>query len=117
MAKRRHLGTIYENYPAKSFESWLLTILFKIIMMVVTAVIWLGIFWVGIAIIDFLQVNLLNDKPTPLIQMFQSLPGQMVYWGGVIASGLYILFSKVGTRKKDFAYRGEKYKGIYEANQ
>ena len=117
MAKRRHLGTIYDSYPAKNFESWLLVILFKFIMIFVSSFIWLGIFWVGMTIVNFLSVNLLGQQSVPQMQMFHSLGGQGVYWGGVVLIGLYIILSKSGSHKKAKKGGREKYKGIYEANQ
>jgi hypothetical protein len=117
MAKRRHLGSIYDSYPAKNFESWLLIVIFKIIMLFVSAFVWLGIFWVALTIVDFLNVNLLEQKSIPHMQMFRSMLGRSIYWGGVVLVGLYILFSKSGSRKKTKTANHGKFKGIYEANQ
>lgn len=117
MVKRRHLGTTYDSYPARDFESWLLVVVFKVIMVFVSSFVWLGVFWVGLTIVNFLNVNLLNQQDVPHMQMFRSTPGQGVYWGGVVLICLYIIFSRSGSRKKVKTAGHEKFKGVYEANQ
>ncbi|MDD3116361.1 MAG: hypothetical protein PHO45_03235 [Victivallaceae bacterium] len=117
MSKRRHLGTIYESYPAKDFESLVGVIFFKLVVMIFVCVIWTGIFFVGLSIINFLRVNMLEKENSPLMALFESKGGQWSFWTGVVLIIIYILLSRIGSRKKSERSKSTRVKSIYEINQ
>ncbi|MDD2480052.1 MAG: hypothetical protein PHS31_09190 [Victivallaceae bacterium] len=117
MSRRRHLGTVYESYPAKDFQSKIVVFIFKLVTMAVSCLIWAGIFYMSLAIVNFLRVNLLEKEEMSLRALFESDGGQWTFWGMSILICVYILLSKIGSRKKSDRSKEVRSKSIYEINQ
>jgi len=85
--------------------------------MAVSCLIWAGIFYMSLAIVNFLRVNLLEKEEMSLRALFESDGGQWTFWGMSILICVYILLSKIGSRKKSDRSKEVRSKSIYEINQ
>ncbi|MCP3968286.1 MAG: hypothetical protein GY750_15755 [Lentisphaerae bacterium] len=101
MAKRRHLGSVYTMYPAKSMGIWFGTKLYKLIASLVCCALFGGIYYVFIGIINFNKNNFLYDSPkTTTEQMFKSEISLWFLFLACLIIFIWIFRTKIGERQK-----------------
>ena len=96
---RRHLGPGYTDYPAKRIAEFFGDKLFKIVMWIVCCILWSGVYYIAIAVVNMNRANFLEGA-TPKTNMELYLtPGSLWIFGAGCLILLYIVHK---------ARRGEK---------
>lgn len=96
---RRHLGPGYTDYPAKRIGEYLGDKLFKLVMWIICCLLWSGVYYVMLSVVNFNRANFLeNAKEMTSGELFMS-PGGLLGFG----AGCFILLFVVLR-----ARRGEK---------
>ena len=97
--RRRHLGPGYTDYPAKRIAEFFGDKLFKIVMWIVCCILWSGVYYIAIAVVNMNRTNFVeNAKPMTNAELYVT-PVSM----GVFGAGCLILLYVVHK-----ARRGEK---------
>jgi hypothetical protein len=101
MAKRRHLGSIYTIYPAKTVGSWLGDKLFKLIATVIISFVWAGMYYVLIGVVNFLKNNFMaGAQQTTTIELYRTEASLWVLAITTLGITIYVFRSKIGERRK-----------------
>jgi len=101
MPQRRKLGTVYTLSPFQKLMKWCAGITSKIFFTIVIWIIWFGVYYVILGIINFLGANLTNlwEEDIPTMDFFKSTMGQVGYVIGMILIMIYVFFDKLFRRK------------------
>ncbi|OGV34082.1 MAG: hypothetical protein A2020_01285 [Lentisphaerae bacterium GWF2_45_14] len=101
MLKRRKLGTVYTLSPFQKLMKWCIGVTSKIIFTIVIWILWFGVYYVLLGIINFLGANLANlwSEEIPTMDFFRSIMGQVFYVIGMIFIVIYVFFDKLFRRK------------------
>ncbi|QSH41566.1 hypothetical protein P0136_07360 [Lentisphaerota bacterium ZTH] len=101
MARRRHLGSVYTMYPAKSLSIWFGTRLYKLIAAFVCCAVFAGIYYVFIGVVNFNKNNFLHDSPkTTAMEMFKSELSLWIFFLACAAIVFWIFRTRIGERRK-----------------
>jgi glucan phosphoethanolaminetransferase (alkaline phosphatase superfamily) len=88
---RRHLGPGYTEYPAKRIAEFLGDKLFKVVMWIVCCVLWAGVYYIALAVVNMNRTNFMeNAKKMTNTELFFTPGGLSVYGAGCLIL-LYIV--------------------------
>lgn len=99
MSKRRQLGSVYTSFPAQSFSEWLGRNIFKMIASLCICLIWTGVYYVLLGVVNFNKNNFLQGaKQTTVDELFQTEASKWVLGIGMILLIIYVFRSKIGEK-------------------
>ncbi len=104
--RRRHLGPGYTDYPAKKIAEFLGDKLFKLIMWVICCVLWSGVYYIAIAIVNKNRALFMEGaKPMTNAELYVT-PGSLAAFG---AGCLILLYVVLKSRQGEKKIRREQY--------
>jgi ABC-type multidrug transport system permease subunit len=99
MSKRRQLGSVYTTFPAKSLNEWLGRSIFKMVASLVICILWTGVYYVLLGVVNFNKNNFLaGAKQTTVDELFQTTASKWVLGIGMIVLIIYVFRSKIGEK-------------------
>ena len=101
MSRRAHLGSVYMTYPAKTIGEWLRFKFFKLIAAIICCIIWSGIYYVFLGVVNFLKNQFLaGAQETTAWELFQTEASHWVLGITCFIVIYYSLTRKSGEKKK-----------------
>lgn len=100
MIKRRRLGTVYTKSPAQNVEKWLIDNFTKLLFSIFISIMWMGILYVLIGVVNFLgsQMGELWEKDLPVSTIYNhpvALPVKII---GILFIFWYVFRAKTNRR-------------------
>lgn len=101
MPIRCKLGPTYVLSPAQRLEKWIIGNISKLIFTLVIWVLWFGVFFVLLGVINFVGANVggMWERDTPTIDFFMKPYSIAVYILGMIFIVVYVFYDKTSRRK------------------
>jgi len=106
MSNRKQLGSIYTTYPAKIVGEWMGRSLFKTLASIFICIIWSGIYYVLVGVVNFLKNNFISGSvETTAFEMFQTEPSKWVLGITMVLITIWVFRSKIGEKQKPVSTR------------
>lgn len=101
MPKRRRLGPVYELSPAQLVREWFIENIGKVMFTVVGWLIWIGVFYVILGVVNFLAVNMAIWEETRNVdEMMQGETSKLVIFIGMVVLTIYIFRDPMKKQRK-----------------
>ncbi|MFA6716353.1 MAG: hypothetical protein WCS27_13315 [Victivallaceae bacterium] len=105
MSKRKSIGPVYASYPAREVAEWFGDKIYKIIASIVCTLIWWGVYYVLVGVVNFHRSSFLEDvEDMSAAELFQHDASLIILViTTVLVWGYVFRFSRLGdrqTRKK-----------------
>ena len=104
MSRRRQLGSVYTSFPAKTVSEWLGHNLFKVFASFVACILWTGVYYVLLGVVNFNKNNFLaGAKETTVLELFRTEASKWALAITMVILVIYVFRSHIGekvTRKK-----------------
>lgn len=98
--RRRHLGPGYTDYPAKRIGEFFGDKIFKVIMWLVCCILWSGVYYIAIAVVNMNRVNFMEGaKPMTNMELYMT-PGGLGAFGAGCLILLYVVHKSRRGEKK-----------------
>ena len=73
MSKRKSIGSLYTSYPARTMSLWLGDKLFKIVVSIVCTLLWWGVYYVLLGVVNFNKNTFVEGaKETTVMELFKT---------------------------------------------
>lgn len=100
MSKRKCIGPIYESYPAKDIGLWVGDKIFKVIASIVATLLWCGVYYVLLGVVNFNKNNFLEGaEKTSVDQLFKNDISLIVLGISSAFVCIYVFRSRIGDRQ------------------
>ena len=104
MSKRKSIGPLYASYPAREISLWLGDKMTKIIASIVSTLLWCGVYYVLLGVVNFNKNTFLEGaKETTVNELFKTDASLIVLGISSAFVCIFVFRTRVGdrqTRKK-----------------
>ena len=101
MSRRRQLGSVYTSFPAKTMSEWIGHNLFKIFASLVVCIVWTGVYYVLLGVINFNKNNFLaGAKETTVLELFRTETSKWALAISMIILVIWVFRSHIGEKIK-----------------
>lgn len=99
MSRRRQLGSVYTTFPAKTVSEWLGHNLFKVFASLVACILWTGVYYVLLGVVNFNKNNFLaGAKETTVLELFRTEASKWVLAVTMVILVIYVFRSHIGEK-------------------
>lgn len=99
MSRRRQLGSVYASFPAKTVSEWIGHNLFKVFASIVACVLWTGVYYVLLGVVNFNKNNFLaGARETTVFELFQTETSKWILAISMVALVIYVFKSHIGEK-------------------
>jgi hypothetical protein len=101
MSKRKSIGPLYTSYPARVISDWLGDKTFKIIASIVCTLLWWGVYYVLLGVVNFNKNTFMEGATETTVAELYRTEGSMIFLG--ISSAIVCVFvfrSRIGSSPK-----------------
>ena len=99
MSRRKHLGPVYESYPARELGEYLGDKLFKAVATVICWLLWTGVYYILIGVVNFNRKNFLeNAKEMSASQLMQTEGSLWTLLGCYFVIMIIVFRSRIGEK-------------------
>lgn len=99
MNRRKHLGPVYETYPARELGEFLGDKLFKAVATVICWALWTGVYYILIGVVNFNRKNFLADaKEMSTSQLLQTEGSLWTLLGCYFVIMILVFRSRIGEK-------------------
>ena len=101
MSKRKSIGPLYTLYPARVISDWLGDKIFKIIASIVCTLLWWGVYYVLLGVVNFNKNTFMEGATQTTVVELYKTEGSMIFLG--ISSAIVCVFvfcSRIGSSPK-----------------
>lgn len=99
MSKRRQLGSVYTSFPAKTVSDWLGLHLFKLFASLIACILWTGVYYVLLGVVNFNKNNFLaGAKETTVLELFRTEVSKWVLAASMVVVVIYVFKSHIGEK-------------------
>ena len=99
MSKRRQLGSVYTSFPAKTVSEWLGLHLFKLFASLIACILWTGVYYVLLGIVNFNKNNFLaGAKTTTVLELFRTEGSKWTLAISMAVLVIYVFKSHIGEK-------------------
>jgi tetrahydromethanopterin S-methyltransferase subunit D len=100
MSKRKTIGPVYASYPARDIGLWFGDRAFKIIASIACTIIWCGVYYILLVVINFNKNTFLKgSKDTTVNELFRSDISMMVLGVTSIIISIFVFRTRIGNRQ------------------
>lgn len=100
MSKRKSIGPVYASYPARDLGVWLGDKAYKIVASIVCTLLWWGIYYVLLGVVNFNKNNFLaGAKETTVEELFKTDANLIVLGITSAFVCIYVFRSRIGDRQ------------------
>lgn len=99
MSRRRQLGSVYTSFPAKTVSEWLGHNLFKLFASLVVCILWTGVYYVLLGVVNFNKNNFLaGARETTVLELFRTETSRWVLAITMLLLVIYVFRSHIGEK-------------------
>ncbi len=99
MSRRRQLGSVYTSFPAKTVSEWIGHHLFKVFASLVVCILWTGVYYVLLGVVNFNKNNFLaGAKETTVLELFRTETSKWVLAITMVILVIYVFRSHIGEK-------------------
>jgi hypothetical protein len=99
MGRRKQLGSVYTSFPAKTLSGWAVHNLFKVFASLVACVLWTGVYYVLLGVVNFNKNNFLaGARETTVLELFRTEASKWTLAVSMVALVIYVFRSHIGEK-------------------
>ena len=101
MSKRKSIGPLYTMYPARAISDWLGDKTFKIVASIVCTLIWCGVYYVLLGVVNFNKNTFMEGASQTTVAELYKTDGSLIFLG--ISSAvvcIYVFRSRIGSNPR-----------------
>ena len=98
MSKRKSIGPLYTMYPARVVSDWLGDKIFKIVASIVCTLIWWGVYYVLLGVVNFNKNQFMEGATETTVNELFKTEGSMIFLGiSSVIVCIFVFRSRIGS--------------------